>query len=75
MGLLINMNYLKRINKKTYIKEPLLKSMNMLYNYYWSSSENVSYSSDAWYMFFNIGTINKSAKSNEYSVRCVRGGE
>ncbi|MBL0707903.1 MAG: DUF1566 domain-containing protein [Sulfurimonas sp.] len=40
---------------------------------YWSSSANVSDSSNAWIVNFNSGNTNNNNKSNKYYVRCVRG--
>ncbi len=42
-------------------------------NNYWSSSENVSDSSNAWKVNFNNGNTNNNNKSNKNYVRCVRG--
>ncbi len=42
-------------------------------NNYWSSSPNVSDSSNAWKVNFNNGNTNNNNKSNKGYVRCVRG--
>jgi len=42
-------------------------------NNYWSSSQNVSDSSNAWNVNFNNGNTNNNNKSNKNYVRCVRG--
>ncbi|MEA3522111.1 MAG: DUF1566 domain-containing protein [Campylobacterota bacterium] len=48
--------------------------LNKLTSYdYWSSSEDVSFSSDAWSVHFYTGLTSSSSLSNEYYVRCVRG--
>jgi len=41
----------------------------------WSSTTNVSDSSNAWNVNFNNGNDNWNSKTNENRVRCVRGGE
>jgi len=48
-------------------------------DYYWSSTSRADYvNGDAWYVSFEggySGTDKNSGKSNEYYVRCVRGGQ
>ena len=46
---------------------------NVASSYYWSSSENVSNSSDAWGVDFLNGYAYSRSKSDERYVRCVRG--
>ena len=48
---------------------------NVTSNGYWSSTSDASDSSYAWIVFFNDGYVDWNSKSNEYSVRCVRGGQ
>ncbi|MCP4752276.1 MAG: DUF1566 domain-containing protein [Proteobacteria bacterium] len=42
--------------------------------YYWSSTTYASYTDYAWYVRFNNRNLSYSFKSNNYYVRCVRGG-
>ena len=56
-----------------YIKEPLLESMNMKYQWFWSSTEEEKDSSQAWAVVFNSGNDRWSTKSSSDYVRCVRG--
>jgi len=59
----------KSLNGKTYIKNSLLKSMNMPWQYFWSETE---YKDDfSWYVRFNYGSDNYNGKSSKYYVRCV----
>jgi len=55
-------------------KEPTIKRRfnNVTSSVYWSSSEGVSDAKYAWVVGFGYGNTNGYAKSNEYSVRCVR---
>jgi len=48
---------------------------NVTSNGYWSSTTDVSDSSDAWGVLFNVGDDYWFSKTNEYRVRCVRGGQ
>ena len=54
---------------------PAIKSgfKNIASNNYWSSSPDVSGSSNAWEVIFNDGYTNYNDKSNKGYVRCVRG--
>jgi hypothetical protein len=59
--------------KISYIKEPLLDSMNMDWQSFWSSS---SCDDDyAWMLVFGNGTINSYLKTGDMYVRCVRNGD
>lgn len=42
------------------------------YNYFWSSTENNSGSTNAWYVYLYSGTTSNNAKTTKYYVRCVR---
>ncbi|SFV64435.1 hypothetical protein MNB_SV-12-1731 [hydrothermal vent metagenome] len=42
---------------------------------YWSSTSYASDSSYAWIVNFYDGNVHWNSKTNEYSVRCVRGGQ
>jgi hypothetical protein len=44
-------------------------------SYYWSSTTYADDSSYAWIVYFYLGNISYSVKSNNYYVRCVRGGQ
>ena len=46
---------------------------NVASDYYWSSSPNVSNSSEAWGVNFEVGYAYYGYKSDSYHVRCVRG--
>jgi len=46
---------------------------NVTSYYYWSSSPNVSDSSDAWVVNFYYGNTYSDGKSGKNYVRCVRG--
>ncbi|MEA2018101.1 MAG: protein kinase [Campylobacterota bacterium] len=59
-------------SEKTFIKEPLLKSMTMGYQWFWSSTKYKENSSKAWVVYFNLGYDGNSGISNAYYVRCVR---
>ena len=39
--------------------------------YYWSSTEDSSYSDTAWRVYFNFGSTYRSVKSYTYGVRAV----
>jgi len=41
-------------------------------NFYWSSTTNANYASDAWVVFFYTGYTGDSAKADTLYVRCVR---
>jgi len=47
---------------------------NVASNYYWSSTSHGLVSSFAWIVLFNDGNVFRNSKTDEYSVRCVRGG-
>ena len=57
---------------ETYIKKPLLKSMNMKYQWFWSSTK-YKYSR-AWVVNFYGGSDYHDDVSGVSYVRCVRGG-
>ena len=42
---------------------------------FWSSSPYADGSNGAWFVYFNYGYVNDSYRSNDYSVRLVRGGQ
>ena len=42
---------------------------------YWSSTSGASDSSNAWIVHFDDGDVGRNSKTDEYSVRCVRGGQ
>jgi len=44
-------------------------------SYYWSSTTVAGYSSVAWGVSFDGGSVDGDDKSNGYYVRCVRGGQ
>lgn len=46
---------------------------NVALSDYWSSSKNVTVSSEAWKVNFEDGNTDYEAKSKNYHVRCVRG--
>ena len=48
---------------------------NVSSNVYWSSTTNVSDSSYAWLVYFNVGYDYWYSKTDELRVRCVRGGQ
>ncbi len=48
---------------------------NVISSYYWSSSSDVSNSSDAWYVYFKDGGSDGYDKANDYYVRCARAGQ
>ena len=60
---------------KTYIKKPLLESMSMEWQWFWSATEYNKNSSQAWYVFFNYGNDSYGNKSDNGYVRCVRVGQ
>jgi len=61
----------KSISGETYIKKPLLNSMDMEYQLFWSSSKYNS--SRGWIIHFNYGNDYYNDLSYKYYVRCVRG--
>ena len=49
---------------------------NTVSDSYWSSTTNAAITDNAWYVYFLRGTVNQISKtSNNYYVRCVRGGQ
>ncbi len=63
----------KSYSGKTYIKKPLLNSMTMRYQWFWSATEYNNNSSEAWGVDFNAGYDYYDSKSDDYYVRCVVG--
>jgi hypothetical protein len=57
--------------------DPAISSVfqNITSNFYWSSTTYASDSSYAWYVTFYYGYDYWNAKTSEYYVRCVRGGQ
>jgi len=51
------------------------RGLNVVSDYYWSSTTNASDSSNAWNVNFNNGNDDWNNKSNSNYVRCVRAGE
>ena len=43
--------------------------------YYWSSTTNASYPTNAWYVYFYNGYVGYFDKGSYLYVRCVRGGQ
>ena len=43
-------------------------------SYYWSSTTYANSTSSAWYVDFYNGSVYDNSKSDNYYVRCVRGG-
>jgi hypothetical protein len=62
----------KKRSGKTFIKKPLLNSMNMRYQWFWSSTTNASNTSGAWVVDFNDGHEYWNFKTDSKYVRCVR---
>jgi len=58
---------------ETYIKKPLLESMSMKWQWFWSVTKSNKYSSRAWYVGFINGNDYFRIKSDELYVRCVVG--
>ena len=56
---------------------PALNStfVNVASNNYWSSTSDASDSSSAWFVSFGNGVVYWNSKTDERSVRCVRGGQ
>ena len=50
------------------------KAKGFTSNGYWSSTTRASDSFYAWVVYFHDGDDHRNAKTDEYSVRCVRGG-
>jgi len=64
----------KSYSKKTYIKKPLLKSMDMKYQFFWSATTNVDNTGYAWDVYFSNGNDGSNNKTDSDYVRCVRVG-
>jgi hypothetical protein len=43
-------------------------------NWFWTSASYAYNTSNAWYVDFSYGDVNNNSKTNNYYVRCVRGG-
>jgi len=56
---------------KTHIKKPLLKSMKMEWQTFWSATEEEKNSPNAWNIYFDYGSGEYYDKSNDNYVRCV----
>jgi len=66
----------KSNNGKTYIKKPLLKSMDMKYQWFWSATTYVDNTYLSWGVNFHYGVDGNDYKMDSGYVRCVRfGGE
>ncbi|MEA2051050.1 MAG: DUF1566 domain-containing protein [Campylobacterota bacterium] len=52
----------------------IFKENNLTSSNYWSSSPNVSNSSNAWNVNFKNGNSNNNNKTNKNYVRCARAG-
>jgi len=63
----------KNIANKSY--QSCYKAKGFTSNVYWSSTSRASDSSSAWIVGFYYGGVNWVSKTDEYSVRCVRGGQ
>jgi len=48
---------------------------NTASNDYWSSTTYASYTSLAWFVYFNYGYTNYNVKDDSLYVRCVRAGQ
>lgn len=59
------------ITKKTYVKEPLLNSMTMEYQFFWSSTINENNLTEAYDVYFYDGTYDISSTDNEDYIICV----
>ena len=72
-----NIDELMSISDKNRVVEPAIKVIfkNTKNSYYWSSSEYVNDSSQAWLVYFSYGADNYNLKSGKTSVRCVRVGQ
>ncbi len=57
---------------ETYIKEPLLNSMSMEYQWFWSATKYNQKSSQAWHVHFSYGYDDYGNNSGKRYVRCVR---
>ena len=57
---------------KTYIKKPLLNSMTIYYQWFWSATEYNTNSSRAWFVSFDDGNEDYTGKYHKKYVRCVR---
>ena len=71
-----NMRELKSIVDYTKYN-PAINSVftNVTFNFYWSATTTVSDSSLAWDVYFSYGYDYCYSKTNEDSIRCVRGGQ
>jgi len=71
-----NIKELRSITDKSRF-DPAIDSVftNVVSDYYWSSTTVASDSSNAWLVSFEYGIDGWYRKTNEGSVRCVRGGK
>ena len=63
---------LRSYTGKTYIKQPLLNSMTMKYQWFWSSTNYKEDLSKAWVVGFGIGNDSWGYRTSIYYVRCVK---
>jgi len=56
---------------KTHIKKALLKSMQMEWQTFWSATESLNNTRNAWNIYFDYGSGEYYDKSNENYVRCI----
>ena len=63
----------KNIANKSY--QSCYKQKGFTSNSYWSSTTNVSDSSNVWLVYFYGGDDYWDSRTNEFRVRCVRGGQ
>ena len=63
------------VDRSKYNPTISLVFQNITSNPYWSSTTSASGSSNAWIVNFYNGNNNRHDKTNEYYVRCVRGGQ
>ncbi len=71
-----NINELKTIVDSSRYS-PAIKSqfVNVASSYYWSSTTYASYTSYAWFVYFNVGGTDDYDKALSGYVRCVRDGQ
>jgi uncharacterized protein (TIGR02145 family) len=62
----------KSYSGKTFIKQPLLASMSIKFQTFWSSVSDEYYNEYAWVVYFGNGGIYSYNKSGSYCIRCVR---
>ncbi len=62
----------KSYSGKTYIKKPLLETMTMKYQIFWTATKYNSDSSYSWVLSFNNGNDVSSNRSGSWYVLCLR---